>query len=83
MVAKRIMVVTMVAMALAACGKQADAPAKTTEQAQAEKDAANKAVRENAVYGGQFKALDKAKATAAASDEAAKKTEDALKKVDE
>jgi hypothetical protein len=71
------------AITLGACGKKADAPAKTTEQVQAEKDAATKAVRDNSVYGEQFKSLDKAKATAAAADEAAKKTDDALKKMDE
>lgn len=82
MVAMRILAVLILAMTLAACGKKTEAQAKTTEQAQAEKDAATKAVRDNPVYGDQFKALDKAKAAAAASDEAAKKTEDALKQMD-
>ncbi|MBL0122672.1 MAG: hypothetical protein IPP88_08025 [Betaproteobacteria bacterium] len=82
MVAMRILAVLILAMTFAACGKKIEAPAKTTEQTQAEKDAATKAVRDNPVYGDQFKALDKAKATAAASDEAAKKTEDALKQMD-
>ena len=67
---------------LIGCGKSAE-PAKTAEQQKIEKDAANKAVRENPVYGEQFKSLDKAKATAAAAEDAAKKTTDELKKLDE
>ena len=83
MVTMRILVVLIVAMTLGACGKKADVPAKTAEQEKAEKDAATKAVRDNPVYGDQFKSLDKAKATATAADEAARKTEDALKKAEE
>lgn len=83
MVTTRILVVLIVAMTFSACGKKADVPTKTAEQEKAEKDAATKAVRDNPVYGDQFKSLDKAKATAAAADEAAKKTEDALKKAEE
>ncbi|MEO8103403.1 MAG: hypothetical protein ABI790_12815 [Betaproteobacteria bacterium] len=87
MVAMRILAVSILAITLVACGKKADVPVKTAEQEKAEKDAATKAVRDNPVYGDQFKALDKAKATAAAADEAAgeaaKKTDDALKKLDE
>ena len=73
--------IAMVAVttALVACGKKAEAPVKTSEQVKAEQDAATKATRENAVYGEQLKALDKAKETAAAAEAAAKKTEDALK----
>ena len=87
MVMKQIMSAMVVAvamgmLALSACGKK-EAPIKTSEQLRAEQDAASKAVRENPVYGEQFKSLDKAKATAAAADEAARKTEDALKKLDE
>lgn len=66
-------------MALAGCGKKEEVR-QTPEQAKAEKDAATKAVRDNPVYGDQFKAMDKAKATA---DEASKKAEDALKKAEE
>ncbi|MBL8514591.1 MAG: hypothetical protein JNJ55_11425 [Betaproteobacteria bacterium] len=66
-------------IALTGCGKKEEAR-HTPEQAKAEKDAATKAVRDNPVYGDQFKAMDKAKATA---DEAAKKTEDVLKKAEE
>jgi len=83
MVAMRILAVLILALALGGCGKKAEAPAKTAEQVKAEKDAATKAVRDNPVYGEQFKALDKAKETAAASEEAAKKTEEALKSMDE
>jgi len=84
MVARLIASFIVAAMALSACGKKAEAPAaQTAEQAKAEKDAAAKAVRDNPVYGDQFKALDKVKETAAAAGEAGKKTEDALKKLDE
>lgn len=83
MVVMRLLLVLIVAMTLGACGKKTDVPTKTAEQEKSEKDAATKAVRDNPVYGDQFKALDKAKATAAAADEAAKKTEDALKQVDD
>jgi hypothetical protein len=83
MVTMRILLVLILAMTLSACGKNAEAPGKTAEQEKAEKDAASKAVRDNPVYGDQFKALDKAKATAAAADESAKKTEEALKKAEE
>ena len=82
MVMMRVLLVLAVAMTVVACGKSADAPTKTAEQAKAEKDAASKAVRDNPVYGEQFKALDKAKEAAAAADEATQKTEDALKKAD-
>ena len=83
MVKMRLLTAMIVAIALGGCGKKADVPAKTAEQAKAEKDAATKAVRDNPVYGEQFKSLDKAKATAAAAEEAAKKTTDELKKLDE
>lgn len=68
----------MMAVLLGACSKKESAP-PTAEQAKAEKDAAAKAVRENPVYGDQVKAMDKAKAAAAAAGEAAKKTDDASK----
>ena len=83
MVTMRLLAVMIVAIALGGCGKNAEVPAKTAEKAKAEKDAATKAVRDNPVYGEQFKSLDKAKATAAAAEEAAKKTTDELKKLDE
>ena len=72
-------VIALMALGAAACGKKVDTP-PSAEQAKAEKDAAAKAVRDNPVYGDQFKAMDKAKATA---DEATKKTEDVLKKAEE
>ena len=78
-----LILASILSIALAACGKKADTPTKTAEQEKVEKDAATKAVRDNPVYGDQFKALDKAKATAAAADEASKKTEETLKKLDE
>ncbi len=73
----------LIALMVAACGKAAETPVKTGAQQKAEKDAATKAVRDNPVYGEQFKSLDKAKASAAAAEDAAKKTEDAIKKMDE
>ncbi len=69
----------LLVLGLMACSKQSDAP-PSAEKAKADKDAATKAVRDNPVYGDQFKAMDKAKA---AADEAVKKTEDTLKKVEE
>ncbi|MBL8521824.1 MAG: hypothetical protein JNK75_14295 [Betaproteobacteria bacterium] len=63
-----------IGVALAACGKPAEAP-KSAEQQKAEKDAAIKATRENPVYGDQLKAMDKAKA---ATEDAAKKREEAV-----
>ena len=77
-----LIVAVAVAMALGACGKKAE-PTKTADQEKAEKDAATKTVRDNPVYGDQFKALDKAKATAAEAEAASKKTEEALKSLDE
>jgi len=68
----------MMAVPLGACGKKESTP-PTAEQAKAEKDASAKTVRENPVYGDQVKAMDKAKAAAAAAGEAAKKTDEASK----
>lgn len=68
---------TMV-LALGACSKTDSTP-QTAEQAKAEKDAAAKSVRDNPVYGDQVKAMDKAKAAAAAAGEATKKVDDATK----
>ena len=83
MVTTRYLASMLIALMFAGCGKKAETTVKTGEQQKTEKDAATKAVRDNPVYGEQFKSLDKAKATAAAADEAAKKTEDAIKKMDE
>ena len=81
---KGMVVVAMLAVAfgISACGKKAEPP-KTAEQQKAEKDAAAKMVRDNPVYGDQFKAMDKAKATADQAANATQKTEEALKKSDE
>lgn len=65
-------------LALGACGKNDSAP-QTAEQAKAAQDATAKAVRDNPVYGDQVKAMDKAKAAAAATGEATKKVDDATK----
>lgn len=79
MVKPTVLLVTAALLASTGCGKKE--PVNTTpEQVKAEKDAATKAVRDNPVVGDQFKAMDKAKATA---EEASKKAEDALKKADE
>lgn len=80
MVTKLILVaaVLVATLALGACGKK-DNTVQTPEQAKAEKDAAAKAVRDNPVYGDQFKAMDKAKAV---TDDATKKSDEALKKAD-
>ncbi len=82
MVNLRLLAVACVFAGLGGCGKSAE-PAKTADQQKTEKDAATKAVRESPVYGEQFKSLDKAKATAAAAEDAAKKTTDEIKKLDE
>ena len=76
-------------LSISACGKKTeDAPKKasataTTEQAQIEKAAADKSVRDNPVYGEQIKALDAAKEAAKAVEaqaaEAAKKIDEATK----
>jgi hypothetical protein len=66
------------AVSISACGKKADTP-KTAEQVKAEKDATAKAVRESAIFGDGVKAMDKAKAV---SDDAVKKTDEALKKAE-
>ncbi len=79
MVKRTVFILAAVVLAATGCGKKEEVR-QTPEQAQAEKDAATKAVRDNPVYGEQFKAMDKAKAVA---DEAAKKADDTLKKVEE
>lgn len=56
----RLSLICFLAANLAACGKKDDA-APSAEQRQAEKAAADKSVRDNAVWGEQVKALDKAK----------------------
>ena len=62
MVKIRLIVALFAALLLISCGKKE--PVKTAEQQKAELDAANKATRENPVWGEQVKALDKAKAAA-------------------
>lgn len=62
MVKIRLIVALFAALLLISCGKKE--PVKTAEQQKAELDAANKATRENPVWGEQVKALDKAKAVA-------------------
>lgn len=65
-------------MLCASCGKAP--PAKTPEQKNADKAAAEKMVRDNPVYGEQTKSLDKAKETQKALDDAAAAN---TKKIDE
>ncbi len=81
MVITRVLVVLSMAIAVVACGKKAE-PVKSAQEQKIEKDTATKATRENAVYGEQLKALDKAKEAAATADAAVKKTEEALKEAE-
>ena len=80
MVKTRIVIALLAALLLISCSKKE--PVKTVEQQKMETDQAAKTTRENTVWGDQVKALDKAKDTAAASADATKKTDDALKKAD-
>ena len=80
MVKIRIVVAMFAGLLLVSCSKKE--PVKSAEQQKAEFDQAAKATRENAVWGTQVKALDKAKDTAAAAAEATAKTDDALKKAE-
>ena len=73
---KHICIYIAVLAGLTACGKKAEAPAKTAEEAKATQAAAAAQARESVVYGDQLKAMDKAKSTA---DDAAKATEEKLK----
>jgi Na+-translocating ferredoxin:NAD+ oxidoreductase RnfG subunit len=74
----KILFAAVATIVLAACNKTE--PAKTGEQQKAEKAAAEKMVRDNPVYGDQIKALDKAKETQKALDDAAAAN---AKKIDE
>lgn len=67
-------------LAAAGCGKKAAEPAKTADQVSAEKAATEKRVRENAVWGEQVKALDKAKDVQKSVDSQAAET---AKKIDD
>jgi hypothetical protein len=80
MVTTRLLI-TLVAttLALAACGKKADAP-KTAAEIQAEKDATAKAVRSNALTAAPMAGYDKAKDVQKTMD---KQFEDTNKKIDE
>ena len=80
MVRSRILVAFFAALLLVSCSKKE--PAKTAEQQKAELDQAAKVTRENAVWGEQVKALDKARDTAAAVGDATKRTDEALKKTE-
>jgi FlaG/FlaF family flagellin (archaellin) len=70
----------MVAAAITGCGKQAEPPAKTADQITTEKAAAEKRVRENAVWGEPVKSLDKAQDVQKSLDTQAAET---AKKIDE
>jgi hypothetical protein len=72
------MLIVAALLMCAGCGKTP--PAKTPEQQAAEKAAADKMVRDNPVYGEQIKALDRAKETQKALDDAAAAN---AKKIDE
>lgn len=79
----RMMVATLAVLSITACSKKTEDKPKTVEQQQAEKAAADKAVRDNVVYGNQIKALDKAKdvqkTVDAQAEEQAKKIDEATK----
>ena len=79
----RMMVATLAVLSITACSKKVEDKPKTAEQLQAEKVAADKAVRDNVVYGNQIKALDKAKdvqkTVDAQAEEQAKKIDEATK----
>ena len=77
---RQIALVLLLVFTVAGCGKKADAPEKSTEQAKSERDASAAKARESAVFGDQLKAMDKAKATA---DEAGKAAADRAKKADQ
>ena len=68
------------AISLSACSKKAEESPKSAEQLKTEKAATDKTVRDNAVYGNQIKALDKAKDVQKVADEQAAET---AKKIDE
>ena len=79
----RMMVAMLAVLSITACSKKVEDKPKTAEQLQAEKVAADKAVRDNVVYGNQIKALDKAKdvqkTVDAQAEEQAKKIDEATK----
>ena len=68
------------AISLSACSKKTEELPKSAEQLKTEKAATDKTVRDNAVYGNQIKALDKAKDVQKVADEQAAET---AKKIDE
>lgn len=76
--------VTVVALASAAmvlgCGKKEPVEVKSDAQVKAERDAATKATRENAVYGDPLKKMDKAKDL---GQDMNKMAEDAVKKAED
>ena len=74
-----ILTAAIAAIAFTACGKKADAP-QTEAEAKASKDAGAKSVRDNAVWGTQVQAHDKAKDVQKTMD---KQFEDTQKKIDE
>ena len=76
----RLLIATAIAsLALAGCGKKADAP-KTEAEIKTEKDAAAKSVRDNAVWGTQVQAHDKAKDVQKTMD---KQFDETQKKIDD
>ena len=74
--AARMMIMVLLGVTMSACGKNKEPMPKTIEQ----KTADDKSVRDNAVWGAQVQALDKAKGVQAAIDQQA---EDARKKIDD
>jgi hypothetical protein len=75
----RIIVIAFIGAALGACSKTSEPTPKTAEQRAAEKTSNDKSVRDNAVWGTQVQALDKAKDVQKAADQQA---EDTRKKIE-
>ncbi len=76
---KVVVVMVVLLVAASGCGKK-EPTAKSAEQRAAEKATDHKTTRDNPVYGDQVKALDAAKETQKALDEAAAAN---AKKIDE
>ncbi len=76
----RLLLLIVLALCVAACGKTAEPTEKSAGQLKSEREASAAKARESPVFGDQLKAMDKAKAMA---DEAAKVADDRLKKADQ
>ena len=75
-----LLALALAVLTLGACGKKSEPLPKTTEERAADKAAAEKSVRDNAVWGAQVQSLDKAKGVQATVDTQA---EDTRKKIED